>query len=150
MHDPLYPAWVVLVTLKMRKLIVGCKQASLILTYTNRTHILPISMFGSGSRHCSCVSISCHVQLCLITPMVFSSANKRKHSETPPVARQVGSGIYHASCLEKARTAIMEHLGRWIPEVPMEFMLDHILPPVRCDYVVVKHKLKNSKCIHNN
>jgi hypothetical protein len=82
--------------------------------------------------------------------MVFSSEKKRKLSETPPVARQVGSGIYHAGCLEKRRTAVIEDLGRWIPEVPIEFMLDHILSPVRCDYVAVKRQLENSKCIRNN
>ena len=67
--------------------------------------------------------------------------------ETPPVVRQVGSGIYHAGRLEKARTAVIEDLGTWIPEIPIEFMLDHILPPVRCDYDAVKRKLKNSKRI---
>ena len=82
--------------------------------------------------------------------MASSSANKRKHEETPPVARQVGSGVYHAGGLEKARTAVMEDLGWWIPEVPVEFMLDHILPPVRCDYSAVKRKLKSSKCIRND
>lgn len=80
-------------------------------------------------------------------PMVFSSANKRKRSATPPVARQVGSGIYHAGRLEKARTVVIEDRGTWIPEIPIEFMLDPILPPVRCDYAAVKRKLKNSKRI---
>jgi hypothetical protein len=59
----------------------------------------------------------------------MASSNKRKREETPPVARQVGSGVYHAGGLEKARTAVMEDLGGWIPEVPVEFTLDHILPP---------------------
>jgi hypothetical protein len=82
--------------------------------------------------------------------MASSSANKRKHAETPPVVRQVGSGVYHAGGLERARTAVMEDLRWWIPEVPVEFMLDHILPPVRCDYPAVKRKLKSSKCIRND
>ena len=78
-------------------------------------------------------------------PMASSSANKRKHAETLPVTRQVGS-----SDLERACMAIMEDLRWWIPEVPVEFKLDHILPPVICDYPVVKSKLKSSKCIHND
>lgn len=72
--------------------------------------------------------------------MTFSSASKRTHSETSPVPRQVGSGIYHAGGT----------YGRHRNEVSVEFMLDHILPPVSCDSPAVKRKLVNSKRIRNN
>ena len=44
----------------------------------------------------------------------------------------------------------MEDLGWWIPEVSVKFMLDHILPPVRCDYPAVKLKLESLKCIRKD
>jgi hypothetical protein len=48
--------------------------------------------------------------------------------------------------LENARTAVMEDLGEWIPEVPLSFMLDNIIPPPRHDVQVVKEVLEKEGC----
>jgi hypothetical protein len=49
--------------------------------------------------------------------------------------------------LEDARTAMLGDLGLWIPQVPIEFMMDHILPPIHCNVNTVKRKLEGSGCI---
>jgi hypothetical protein len=64
--------------------------------------------------------------------------------ETPSYIRQVASGSYSGGTLEDARRAVLDDLGLWIPQVPVDFMMDHILPPVNCDFNAVKTKLVDS------
>jgi len=80
--------------------------------------------------------------------------HKRKFStltaETPTFSRQTGSGAYHAGGLfEKAHTTALNDLGSWIPQVSIVFVLDNILPLVRCNYKVAKVQLEQWKRIAN-
>ena len=64
--------------------------------------------------------------------------------ETPSYVRNVAGGSYRGGTLEDARTAVLGDLGLWIPQVPIEFMMDHILPPIHCNVNTVKSKLEGS------
>jgi len=60
---------------------------------------------------------------------------------------QVTSESYHGGTLEDACRAMLDDLGLWIPQVPIDFMMDHILPPVNHKFNAVKTKLVDSGCI---
>jgi len=74
----------------------------------------------------------------MATPVI--PQHKRKFSTlTAETPRQTGSGAYHAGGLfEKAHTTALDDLGSWIPQVSIVFVLDNILPPVRCNCKVAK------------
>jgi hypothetical protein len=56
--------------------------------------------------------------------------------ETPSYIRQVASGSY------------LDDMGLWIPQVPVDFMMDHMPPPVHYNFNAVKTKLETSGRIH--
>jgi hypothetical protein len=39
---------------------------------------------------------------------------------------------------------VLGDLGLWIPQVPVEFMMEHILPPIHCNLNTVKSELERS------
>jgi hypothetical protein len=42
---------------------------------------------------------------------------------------------------------VLGDLGLWIPQVPVDYLMDHILPPIHCNFNTVKNKLEDSGCI---
>jgi hypothetical protein len=83
----------------------------------------------------------------MATGSPLPSSSKHKLPDTPAVALHTASAAYRTGDLRSARAAVLDDLGRWIPEVPITFMLDYIIPPVKFDVEDVKSALTRSKVI---
>jgi hypothetical protein len=74
-----------------------------------------------------------------------NGSGKLPTHETPAIVRRTASSSYHTGGLESARSAVLDDLGHWIPEVPVSFMLQHIVPPVDVDLEAIKNRLRSLK-----
>ncbi|KAI5116305.1 hypothetical protein M0805_004646 [Coniferiporia weirii] len=57
--------------------------------------------------------------------------NEAVLKDTPPKARSVDQSNYRTGTLEERRSAVIDDLGRAIPEIDLQFFLENILPPLR-------------------
>jgi hypothetical protein len=48
--------------------------------------------------------------------------------DTPALARHTAGAVYRTGDLQSARATVLDDSGRWIPEVPITFMLDYTYP----------------------
>jgi hypothetical protein len=66
------------------------------------------------------------------TPLANPDSPTTSKSMLPAAAFETPSCLM-SETIEDTYTSALVNLGLWIPQIPIEFMRDHILPPIHCN-----------------